>query len=165
MDKTLAWTQEHLAAWKSTKGRPLPLSNDDQTLSAAVSWLLKGNAAQRVIAAWHLGWKPAQTASGTDWLAPFAGQLLQDPYGVVRYVAARSLRSIPGYANIPFDFLAPEKELKQATETVVQRWTERGGAGTRPNSNLLIGNDGKLIPGRIRDLLDKRDDRSVTIKE
>ncbi len=58
-------------------------------------WLLSGDAPLRALVAWSAGWEPAQEASGSDWLAPFVARLLADPYGVVRYVAARSLRTLP----------------------------------------------------------------------
>ena len=33
-------------------------------VAASVEWLLKGDAAQRIVAAWHYGWQPAREASG-----------------------------------------------------------------------------------------------------
>ena len=79
-------------------------------LAAAVQWLLRGDAAQRVIAAWHFGWPDAHEASGTHWLAPHLAHLLEDPYGVVRYVAARSLRTLPGAERLDFDYLGYTKK-------------------------------------------------------
>jgi predicted CXXCH cytochrome family protein len=53
LDKTLAWTQEKLVAWYGYE--PHELTTEQQRLSAALVWMLKGNAAQRVIVAWHMG--------------------------------------------------------------------------------------------------------------
>ena len=47
------------------------LSDDDKTISAAVQWLVKGDAGQRALLAWGMGWEPAQKISGRDWLYPY----------------------------------------------------------------------------------------------
>ena len=75
-------------------------------------WTLKGHAAQRAIAAWHLTWPPAVEASGNDWQAPFLVQLqlLEAPYGVVRYIAGSGMRNPPGFEEILYDFLSPLPE-------------------------------------------------------
>ena len=39
-----------------------------KTVAAAVLWAVQGDAGQRALAAWSMGWSPAQTASGKDWL-------------------------------------------------------------------------------------------------
>lgn len=163
LDKTLAWTQQQLAAWHRTP--TVPLSGEQESISAALLWMLKGNAAQRAIVAWHTGWKPAQEASGASWLAPFSAQLLSDPYGVVRYVAARSLRTLPGFNDFPFDFLAPESELSRKTALAVARWKN---GNTRSPSNapaLLLDANGQIMEPKLRELIQTRDNRSVTIQE
>jgi predicted CXXCH cytochrome family protein len=163
LDKTLAWSQEHLA---ERYGRPQqPLSEEQRTVSAALLWLLKGHAAQRAITAWHLGWKPAQQASGADWLAPFLARLLADPYGVVRYVAAYNLRSLPGFTDWHNDFLAPEPILKTRALEAVERWQAEKKLLHRPVPEMLIRPDGQLMEERIEALLRQRNDRPVTIKE
>ncbi len=63
LDKTLAWTAEHLHEWYGT---PRPeLSEDEQAIAASVLWTLKGDAGQRVLMAWSMGWNAARLASGT----------------------------------------------------------------------------------------------------
>ncbi|MCC6233362.1 MAG: hypothetical protein IT580_12005, partial [Verrucomicrobiales bacterium] len=123
LDQTLAWTQEHLGRWYGQA--PEPLTEEQRSISAALLWLLKGHAAQRVIVAWHLGWAPAQAASGADWLAPFQAQLLADDYGVVRYVAEHRLRKLPGFADYRRDFLAPSNQWPAQVEAVRERWRQQ----------------------------------------
>ncbi len=164
LDKSLDWTQQRMQAWY---GQPmLPLSDEQKSTSAAAVWLLKGDAPRRIIAAWHLGWKPAQQASGVDWMAPYAARLLDDPYGVNRYVAARSLRSLPGYRNFPFDFLAPQAEQQSAVARAMQIWNGRARGKNLPvNSAVLVDNAGRLDQARFDAIYSKRDNRPASIKE
>ena len=62
IDQTLDWTQEHLADWYGQE--KLPLDEKQKSTSAAVLWLLSGDAAQRTISAWHFGWEPARYDQG-----------------------------------------------------------------------------------------------------
>lgn len=163
LDKTLAWTREYLAEWYGQK--PVPLTEEQQGIAASLLWLLKGHAAQRVIAAWHVGWKPAQEASGSDWLAPFQAHLLQDPYGVVRYVAEHNLRRLPGFADFRYDFLATSNELRRSVELVQRRWEELTPRPGRVGREVLMGSDGRVMTNQVAELLSRRDERPVTISE
>lgn len=188
LDQTLDWTQQHLSDWYGHEKREL--SEEQRTVSAALLWLTKGDAAQRVIAVWHFGWSPAQEASGRQWLAPFAARLLADPYGVVRYVAAGALRTLPGMDTIRYDFLADSAEWKRAVADVTQRWLAEGGrqketavppeAASEPppvspperaehpaetRGQILFDAEGRLDLDRLEQLIRQRNDRPVTIKE
>lgn len=163
LDRTLAWTQEHLV--KRYGQVPVNLTDEQRSQSAALLWLLKGHAAQRVIAAWHMGWAPAQQASGRDWQAPFDAQLLTDPYGVIRYVAARSLRTLPGYEGFEFDFLAPPAVLAKRVEAAVEAWKPAGGGTNSPRPEILLRERGAVDMDRLRQVLAQRDNRPVNIKE
>jgi len=127
-------------------------------------WLIQGNAAQRVIAAWHMGWEPAQRASGTDWIAPLDARLLVDPYGVIRYVAARSLRSLPGYEGFEYDFLDASPKRAEQMEAATRHWMNASRTSSA-KSTVLMQPDGKLDLDRLRELERTRDNRPVTIKE
>lgn len=94
LDQTLHWTSQHLADWYGHA--EVELSEEERTVAASLVWLLRGDALQRAVVAWHLGWQPAQQASGTDWMAPYLGSLLTDRYSAVRWVAARGLETLPG---------------------------------------------------------------------
>jgi predicted CXXCH cytochrome family protein len=164
LDKTLAWTQENLVDWYGYERHTMLA--EQEKVSAAVVWMLKGDAAQRVITAWHAGWKPAQETSGSDWLAPFVARLIDDPYGVVRYVAGRSLTSLPKFEEFQFDFLAPPKDLAAVSNRVVLDWQrQQEGPLSRTGPQVLIGNDGKVAEPAVEWLLKHRDNRPVTIKE
>lgn len=164
LDKSLAWTQENLVNWYGYK--PNPMSVEQQKVSAAVVWMLKGDAAQRVITVWHAGWKPAQEISGADWLAPFVARLIEDPYGVVRYVAGQSLATLPNFERFQFDFLAQPKDLAVVSSTVIRDWQEQQAKPpSRTGPQVLIRSDGKLAEPAIQFLLKDRDNRPVTIKE
>jgi predicted CXXCH cytochrome family protein len=163
LDKTLAWTQEKLVSFYGQK--PVELTKDQKTVSAALLWMLQGNAAQRVITAWHVGWKPAQEASGKDWLAPFAARLLDDSYGPVRYVAARSLRTLPGYEDLKFDFLGTTNERQQVMESVSSSWRNHLQPSVKTNPDLLLQSDGRPDEDRISVLLRNRDNRPVNVYE
>ena len=77
LDQTLGWTGEHLSEWY---GAPPPeLSEEEQTVAAALLWVMKGDAGERALAAWNLGWQPAQEASGTSWMVPHLAELAQRP--------------------------------------------------------------------------------------
>jgi hypothetical protein len=163
LDKTLEWTQNQLAERYGEE--KLPLTQEQKTVSAELLWLLKGHAAQRVVAAWHAGWKPAQQASGNDWLAPFQARLLSDPYGVVRYVAEQNLRKLPGFDQFRYDFLAPQEELMLGTQRALAQWQGRSAPPSRVGEQLLIGENGQVMEQKVQALLSERDNRTVIIKE
>ena len=162
LDKTLEWTSRAMTRNWGTP--PVDLTAEQKEVSAALLWILKGHAAQRVIAAWHVGWEPARQASGSDWLAPFQARLLADPYGVVRYVAADNLRTLGGFESFQFDFIAPEEELRAAAEKAVRHWNEQA-ASTRTGDEILVNPDGSIMEQRVQELLGERDNRPVNIKE
>lgn len=163
LDRTLEWTQQQLTRWYGHK--PVDMPEEHRRTAAAVVWAIQGNAAQRGIAAWHFGWEPAQKASGSDWIAPVDASLLNDPYGVVRYVAARSLRSLPGFQGFEFNFLDAETNRLRRVEAATQAWAVSSTTPATAKPAVLLGADGKLDAGRFRELRQRRDDRSVTIKE
>lgn len=164
LDKTLEWVQTHLSQWYDQE--TVPLEYQHRTTSAVVLWLLKGHAAQRAIAAWHIGWEPAQQASGVHWPAPLVAQLLADPYGVVRYIAQRSLGTLPGFDRFTFDFLGTESERRAKVREAVRLWLQDQQTSPRTADRaVLIGNDGQLMQSQLESLLQQRDDRPVTIKE
>ena len=69
LDKTLDWTAEHLA--KRTDQPKAKVPPIHQTTAASAVWLLNGDAGQRALAAWHMGWEPALITSLAG--AAFAG--------------------------------------------------------------------------------------------
>ena len=114
LDRTLAWSADALQRWFGT---PLPaLDADERTTAAGVLWLLRGDAGQRALAAWSSAWPAAREASGSAWMAPMLIPLLDDPYAAVRFNAWRSLRSLPGYEGLAYDYVAPAERRRQVAE-------------------------------------------------
>jgi hypothetical protein len=136
LDKTLAWTADYLERWY---GAPRPgLGEDEQSVAAAVLWLLKGDAGQRAIVAQAMGRSPAQEASGTAWLTPYLALTQKDHYDAVRMIATRSLKTLP-----PF----------------------RRGDLPKGNPRLLINDDGTFDAARVNRLVRERDNRRLVYRE
>ncbi len=127
LDKTLGWTQEHLAEWFGQKKSKL--SEEQQTVSSAVTWLQRGDANQRALLAWAIGWKPARDVSGEWWMAPHIAQALNDRYPALRYVAGKSMRRLAGFEGVDYDFEASELKRLQVIEQVMSIWRQRQSAG------------------------------------
>ena len=165
LDKTLAWTQQQLQTWYGVK--PVPLSDEQQKNSAAVRWLLKGDAGQRALVAWHMGWESAKEASGSDWLVPFLTQLMShESYSVVRYIAARSLKRLPGFSDVTYDFIGPLEERIAAVSEVERRWHRiKPKTLDRFGAEILITEDGTVDSETIDQLRSQRDDRDLFLNE
>ncbi|MCA8973273.1 MAG: C cytochrome precursor [Planctomycetes bacterium] len=161
LDRTLAWTNEQLQqGWGVA---PAALDDDQRDIAASVRWLLTGDAGQRALAAWSMGWSEAQAASGRDWLAPYLARLLDDPYHVVRFGAFRSLRSLGVGAELGgYDFLADAAKVGPFVDAVQASWRSGYRGEIRPA--LLIEAGGALASAFAR-LYALRDDRPVYLAE
>ena len=96
LDESLAWTSKHLANWY---GQPAAtLEEDERVTSAWALWALRGDAGQRVVAAWHPRWQQAQEAAGSEWTRIVLEELAKDPYSAVSYVAEASIKRLPNAA-------------------------------------------------------------------
>jgi hypothetical protein len=161
LDKTLAWTSDYLARWYGAAATPL--SDDDRTVAASLLTLLKGDAGQRAIVAQSMGWPPAQQASGGNWMAPYLALLLTDSYDAVRYIAGRSLRTLPGLERFEYDFVARPDSRAEARVRALQLW--RAARTPRSDPALLINADGTFNAERIDRLLRERNTRRVYYRE
>ncbi len=103
LDRSLGWAATQLTGWYGQK--PVALTEDQKTVPAGALWLLQGDAGERALAAWHLGWAPAREVSTNLPFAALLGLTLDDPYSAVRFVAQRSLRSDPTYTQFPYDYV------------------------------------------------------------
>jgi hypothetical protein len=163
LDKTLAWTAGSLEQWFGTP--PPALDQDDRTLPASMLWLLRGDAGQRALMAWALGWAPAQQASGTAWMAPSLTILMNDPYEAVRFIAHRSLRTLPGFETVTFDFTGPAAARTVDVMRVMDVWRRSGSlARARHAPALLLEADGSQKADVLR-LLRERDHRRIDLRE
>jgi formate-dependent nitrite reductase cytochrome c552 subunit len=164
LDKTLAWTASSLAQWYRM---PIPkLTSEEQTVSAAVLLSLRGDAGQRALMAWSMGWKPAQEASGVSWMAPLLGQMLDDPYEAVRLIASRSLRGLPGFAEFKYDFTAPPDVRSAAVAEASAIWLRSVlPANRRTDPELLLDSNGSPRADILIQLKRERNDRRMFLRE
>jgi len=163
LDKSLGWTADYLHRWYDIT--PPALSESQRQTSAALQWLLSGDAGQRALLAWHMGWQPAQDTSGTQWMAPHLARLLEDPYDAVRYIVQRSLHTLPGFESFSYDFLDDPDQRATAREEVLKIWSS---IPKLPLSNpvaVLLDEQGNLLEDQQQRLFKSRSDREVRLIE
>ena len=142
------------------------MNDDDRTVAAALVSLLKGDAGERAVVAQAFGWAPAQRASGTNWMAPYLALFLNDPYDAVRYITARSLRTLPGFETFDFDFVAPPDRREALRRRALGMWRDaRAAQGRRGDAELLFNADGSFVAERIDRLTNQRNRRRVFYRE
>lgn len=166
IDRTLEWTQDWLSRWYNRK--PAAPLVPQEPISAVADMLLRGNAAQRIIAAWHLGWETALRTGGGSWVAPVLSTALLDDYGAVRFVAARSLQAQPGSPGTRIDFLASERDRRRAIREILTRPTQTSNSpatSQKQVSERLLLTNGLPDLRRIQSLLESQNQASVTISE
>jgi hypothetical protein len=161
LDRTLAWTAQHLETWYGIE-RP-ELSDLEHSITAdGVLQLTRGHAGQRALAAWGMGWEPAREASGSEWMAPLLAQALEDPYGAVRDISIRTLRTLPGYEDLEYDALSPPAKRAQAREQALAIWNQtRNGSKRHNRSEVLLDSKGGLRESKLEMLIRQRDTRRV----
>jgi hypothetical protein len=164
LDQTLAWTADKLQAWYQ---QPVPeLSADDKTISAAVQWLVKGDAGQRALLAWGMGWEPAQKISGRDWLYPWLIYSLLDPYAAVRFDAWKSLQTLPGFTDFKFTYTADGEELDAAVKQAYQKWWDKlRPANPNFDRKTVLDGEGRFQPDVFPRLRRERDDAPIVLAE
>lgn len=154
LDRTLDWAAGYLHEWYGTE---LPaLSPEQRSVAAGPLWALTGDAGQRALVAWSMGWEPSRQASGNAWQAVYLAPLLDDPYDAVRYIAQRSLKSLPGFERFEYDFMAQDSLRQEDVRRALMWWRSLPRPG-RPEA-MLSGSD-------IERLLARRDDRPIDLKE
>lgn len=184
LDQSLAWTAEWLERWYGRGAPPAstPTEAPDRaardrehpdraalgTLAVAAG-VLAGDAATRVILANQMGWAPAQAASGLAWQAPLLVAALDDPYAAVRFVAARSLATLPGFEDFRYDFSAERErrleQQQQARERLDSQSTEGPRRPRQPALALPVNATGHIDTTLVTALIDLRDPRPIRIAE
>ena len=163
LDKTLAWTADRLAQWYGT---PSPqLGSDDREIPASMLWLLRGDAGQRALMAWSLGWAPAQQVSGTSWMAPSLSVLMNDPYEAVRLIAHRSLRTLPGFADFPYEATGSAESRRAGVMKVVELWRRSPALAQAPTAPALLLDERGAMKPVVTRLLQHRDHRRIDLRE
>jgi hypothetical protein len=160
LDRSLAWTADRLEAWYGT---PRPRIDDPDLRSIALGAVygLRGDAAQRALVAWHMGWAPARETAGSEWMVPILAQLLLDPYDAVRYIAHRSLRMDPAFAGVEFDYLGTDAERAAVRNEVLTRWNERSRESAEDGRRVILDTRGASDAAQLTRLLGMRDDRRI----
>ena len=164
LDQPLAWTAEKLADWYGQK--PPEMSADDRLYSAGAQWLLRGDAGQRSLIAWSMGWAPAQKASGVEWFYPYLIFSLNDPYAAVRFAAWKSLQTLPGFSGHAFDYTVNDARQKEAVDLGYRKWwfeVRSTQVSYRPQT--LLGGDGMFRQDIFDRMLDQRDQRRMLLAE
>ena len=102
--------------------------------------------------------------SGPAWQAPFLAPLLNDPYPTVRFVASRSLRTLPGFEDFDYDFMGADVHRADAVDRVIETWSGRF-RSPQPDMPELLIRDGRLDLARWNAIRSKRDDSPVYLPE
>jgi hypothetical protein len=160
LDKTLKWTADHLKEWYSIDEPELDAEQSE--IAASILWLLKGNAANRAMAAWTMGWSDAQAASGNDWQSIYLAQLLNDPYLAVRMIARRSLQTLPGLSELKVNALGSDSERRDAILSIIARWDQVSHAA---NPALLLGPKNVVKTRQIDAIMRQRDGTPMKLAE
>ncbi len=157
LDKPLAWSAAKATEWYGQPPLSLGLSSP---APAAFDWLLRGDAAQRAVVAWHMG--APDTATGTDWTPAYLAWSLDDPYVAVRSIVRQRLRSIDGYSDLDWDPARSPEALEPIRNTVLQRWQSLNPGLDRPDVWIQSGivNEEKVQQWRYL-----RDESPVSVNE
>ena len=166
LDRPLAWTAEKLKTWYNQESPAL--GRDEHEIAASVKWILQGDAGQRALIAWSMGWEPAQLASGRQWLAPHLANALNDPYSAIRYAAWKSLKTLPGFNDFEYDYIASDDDTFAAAARAYQHSVELRARMIVPpifSPATLLDSQGRFIDGPFQRLLDTRNQRAVYLIE
>ena len=160
LDKPVSWTADHLQ--RRYGQTPPQLDDYQQEIAAGVDWALRGDAGQRALVAWHMGWTPAVAASGSEWLPLYLSALLEDSYNAVRLLAYRSLSRQAGFRDLPFQYIREAED--RSPQIARQRWQQTM-AKQRSGSAILIEEGGVVRENVFQQLLKQRDERPVQLAE
>ena len=165
LDRTLEWSSEKLLDWY---GQPKPtLNHDEREVAASLLWLLRGDAVQRAVTAWHMSWPPALEPSGKDWQLPFLAQLLTDDYSVVRYVAATAMKRFPVWKEEAYDYVGPPSIRESVKKQAIAAWGSSASPlpAERAGPILLEVEKGSVRFEGLREILMQQDKRPTFLPE
>jgi hypothetical protein len=167
LDRSQAWTNGWLQSWYGVSpAAPVVPSAPDARWSAAALSLTRGDAATRVVVAWQLGWAAARPLSTPRWQAQLLVEALGDPYAAVRFVAYRSLRSLPGFGDFSYDFLAAPAQRAEAQQRARTRLPQvPARLAEQPAPDVPLDGAGLIEAAHLTEWLAARDLRPVRIAE
>jgi hypothetical protein len=134
LDKSLGWTAGWLNSWYRVAAPAL--SPEQEHTPFALLFGLTGDAGQRALIAWALGWAPARQAAPLPAAATLLGVLMDDPYDAVRYIAARSLGQ-RGQVVPDYDFAARPGSRPPIADAVVSSARQQPSAAERSTIERL----------------------------
>ncbi|PYJ94739.1 MAG: hypothetical protein DME62_03130 [Verrucomicrobia bacterium] len=131
-----------------------------------MQWILKGDAGQRVLIAWGMGWESAQKTAGRDWLYPYLIYTMTDTYAAVRFDAWKSLQTLPGFSDFRFNFTAPESSLSESAKRAYEKWLrEVRKVNAVYRSETAIDSDGRFQQDVFQRLRSERDEKPIFLAE
>ena len=101
-------------------------------------------------------------------MPPVLAQLLFDPYDVVRFLGADTLRKSTRFTNLDYQFVGPTEHRTETAQRVIAEWKAEGPERRRHTGNrspVLISPSGEFDFGRFEALYRQRDNRRVRIAE
>ena len=160
VDQSLGWTSQHIENWYGTSQPELDAEQRD--VAASIVWLLRGDAVQRTLAAWSLGWQASREVAGESWQTAFLAIELDDPYSITRFIALRSLKelgvNLDGYNSL----VSPDERIPMASK-IQQKYPPVNAFKAEGLKSLIDANG--LNRESLERLLKQRDIRPVTIHE
>ncbi len=120
LDRSIGWTAVWLSRWY---GQRMPTTAErTDALPAGVEWMMRGDATQRAITAWHMGWEPARAAMGGSpprQLRDALESLLADPYPAVRQVAGAALSIVDPNVELDMEAIAADPIVHEPTDPML----------------------------------------------
>ena len=131
-----------------------------------MQWIVKGDAGQRALLAWGMGWESAQKIASRDWLYPYLIYSLADPYAAVRFDAWKSLQTLPGFSGFSFTYTAADHSLSEAATHAYEKWLgEIRDPNARYQPQTAIKGDGQFDQEVFQRLRSERDERPIILAE
>jgi hypothetical protein len=99
-------------------------------------------------------------------MLPHLAQLLDDPYDAVRFIAGRSLGTLPEFGSFQYDFAAPPDQRRDAQRRVMSVFGRVRSRLPRPGDpRLLLTPEADVdVPATLA-LLKQRNNRNMLLRE
>jgi len=165
IDKSLQWTNENLTKWYNHD--TAELTEDDQKVSSVLKMSIMGDAGQRAISAWHMGWKPAREVSGNNWQSGWLLRGMNDSYSAVRYISYKALIADPRLNEIEFDYTGSLTKRTEQIQNAKDIWMNLllNQDEFIPKDELLVDDQGKPIEAKAKYFESKRNNQPITLQE
>jgi hypothetical protein len=99
-------------------------------------------------------------------MLPHLAQLLDDPYDAVRFIAGRTLRTLPELGSFDYDFAGSPEHRRDAQRRVMSTFSRIRGRVPRPGDpRLLLTADADVDVPRTLALLKQRNNRNMLLRE